>query len=500
MRSVAGVGVLVCGCNGLLGLEPTHGIDAPPDAPPPRLTVSYQLLNAVGDLQYVSIDGLTSVQLARGDEPLQTIELDAAGEHLFPYDFLSNVPQVRIVTNLPGDKVPRELVWSPTYDQRLVIPRFGRLQRAQVPDQATFQLDPGDIASLHAPTVFTTGLWTTSRLPLQRDVASPVDYAYFSGTSLDGPLGALDAEKDTIVLVNYSGTTAGVNGYGRGMASTAQESIQVPMTWQRAPSVSVKYSDRRVDVAQRLFNLMEDNLKTGGIRWTVVGGVIADRRMPSYTRVAGNGSLDGSVLFPLFTKSIEGTVSDSSPLSFVNPFDVDHLPIVVELDVFQDRLVCDSMACSSDLQSGFQVIVEATNGDAGMLMPNVGFPREVTLGGTLLDRDDLKLAITTPTVDLTFSVDGPEDDCEVRLFQINPPPPPPAPPLPPLTLIRDIVVATAATQKTLSIDAAAFTSGKQHVFSISCRVGYPGAKAGDLSQVRYPFMQSRLFAGTFTPQ
>jgi hypothetical protein len=525
--------LLACaGCDKLLGLSTTVAADAPtpPDAGPPVVHLTYQLLaDPAAAPTYPAItDQSVVVQIAAiGDANLVAPDMfdSTTGAITLPVGF--DAQPYRLVYTIGGG-VPHEMQWQAHDGAHLVAPVWGtQPPRMAPPANATVEVrtiipqsfGQASSSGVNDPAVVATGTWTALQSPTTNACVSgtgmaacgslaaspcwicaddfPFDAAHL--TSGSGTLGnpqPASGDQQTLIAFDAPRTSPGYSsvGYATIGVSLAPNTLSPALGgWKRS---TLSYTPRSEDIValnneiSAVFSTMLQ-MKSSMPSFIDQGGFAPSVMMPAFEELAVDGSLDATPVFVPLAQA----VANNMTRTFADPF-TPALPIMAAAQYTTVR-----PAGNANLTSGFQEIQQTQQGGAPSFVFPVEAPTNVRFAGKSLymnDDDQGGNAVTLTRgsfADLKFDVASGArvDVCLATLFQLVPsgllaryrfvvPNPGPNP---------------ATTSVSISVDTQLFNSGSVYVFQIVCRDGYPNAAQGDFSVVSYPTSESQIFPATF---
>lgn len=323
MRSAVAFALLaVVGCNEVFGIKsttPVDATDAPPDAAPDRVKLTFQVAQTMNGatpdptLLYPAIEPPPVVRVGPLDGPLADAEY-LAGEIAYPRELIGT--KWRIEYTLPGG-VPHEVQWTTPEGgaAHLVAPVFGRLDRTPAPPDSGFAPMTAFSRTFTNGRVFTTGIWTET---LTGAVNPPAVAFGPQGTSvvpLSGPMGAPDAASgDAAVILDYGPSTPNNclnTTFSAGFDVPALEPSTISMVAQPAGatgnrSMAVVTTGGGLALLARVKNVLGTRHPAAQ---TPTGhnviGLAPSTLMPAFTHRLGPladpliGALDGPMMIPL---------------------------------------------------------------------------------------------------------------------------------------------------------------------------------------------------------
>lgn len=510
--------VAACGgCNALFGIDTTVAVDALPDVAitPPHLAVTYQQLIGPGATPlYPKIDQVNSIQVgALGSAMLDTVMLDASGGAELPRDRL--MMPTRVVVQVPGESVPRELQWTEPPNAHLVAPILGRLPRTPPQAGAAFHFNidavpTGQLDSNPDTRVFTIGAWTSPRdvgvtcsPPLMGKSVCDSDKVAFGGlTPLGGGADAFDASQgDEEVIVSFRNNSTTATGFTyMKIALGVNQDVTTTTTWgsdmdpQFLSGLTVTGATT-MRMQTRFQNALGMVLFKAPVVFSNRAGVILSSAMPSMTTRSHDATpstpLDETPMFYKFEDDALGANGDVPRVNWANP--LKHVPntvVVASRQVYVQRTITNGPTLSSGVQ-GMAFDNPASLDFPVELATQVTFAN-VALTGTLIADDRTVTLPMAGFVELAFDAASATrvDDCLATLYQVKPQ-------FAPVRTYQVVGGSGSTAHLTVSVDAALFQVGTTYAFGIVCRDGYPNAGKGDYTTVSYPMSQSQIFPATF---
>ncbi|HEY6039487.1 MAG TPA: hypothetical protein VIV58_34645 [Kofleriaceae bacterium] len=549
MRSGLVCLLAVTGCNSIFGShDVTNGSkDAdlrPKDAAPYTMYVTGMNVDTTTNpdptqvmATYPVVPGVKVMAGAFG-KTLDAIDVNGDGSFTIPYDLAQG--RYRLVYT-PPDQVPVEIQEDPQA-AHFVIPSLGRPDAVPAPANAVLsELTPTggpmpQYFNLHVLSIGTfaarvpgaaqrlgsTTTWTTN--------ANQVDAIVSMSRELYTP----DSTKgDRIVVVDGSSgdpnTASGFSiGTMTGFDSTGAPDLTLT-AWKDTSTTSIDAlrwsldtlspSSPRNRVTAAATNSASIDLDdgSGNLGAFIYAGVVPSLQIPGFlesgrgwqvapaTRWAARGT--GGVDVPVFLPMSQ-TVS-TNPIRLIRAFDGTNLPAFPTAMYARYSMSWHWQVDASHMitfTEGLQSITPITANVATTtpLAFSVGIaytaPQHMMLGGVDIwtpASSAKSVSAGGGTIDFTYAVDGPTDDCVATIYRLEGSS---------ATPVHRFLSAVVPTTAPITIDASIFEPTHDYVIGVVCHQGLPGVKASstqpgyDWSKVSYPFMESTLYSYPFRVQ
>ena len=526
MRRVGGVcWLLLVGCNRIFGIAETQPWDANPDMP--HVVLTWQLATTSpsgapsGALEYppFATGAAPRIQIATRDGQFTEVgyssDTHTPGWILVPPEFFLKAPGAstaatwRLAYTLPGG-VPHEVQWAPADKLgHLVVPMVGRIDRSVVPTGSGYKITLPNLdtntTTLHAPSVLTTGLWTTGLTgPLS---GKTVDYDFANASSLSGPPGIPDAAQgDRAFLIDYQ-----VNPDNNGILCTAAVGstalTQLALTAGGHTAQDADWDTLRQRVTSELpGNALFTRLGAGlGALSTMISsteskfvfGAVPSTSFPGLIGSAPLLRLPVPVMQTLLScpqgPQSQGPMTPSAIPMAAQPTLLGDFPTVVHVQLVQARPVG---ALGVTLYSGMETVIAASAGGGFRMSFPAAIPTQITLATPAAGRVDLvdntdQIAIGAPTGAFTLGF-APEagvglraDYYDVYLHRITTD-----------GKLAPVRIYTV-TAPEVRIDGSVLATGTNYVFEIRSYAGHVMAPRGDFAPVDYPYGSAVVFTRTF---
>jgi hypothetical protein len=498
---IAAIGLLAAaGCNQIFGLDPVHGIDAPPappDAPFKHVNLTFQVAKTMAaapdpTLEFAPIPN-AAVKIGTMTGSLDVVGYNN-GDIEIPGELFSQ-PKWRLEYTI-GAGVPHELQWAPDDGAaRLVEPMFGRLERTAAPANSGYSINPtGGPASYLLSHVYTTGIW------MDVDTGSnpkPITARIDTAIPFTGPAGAPDpAFADQVVLVNY-GLDACL--HSAGSAGFTALPLVANMNVSATPAFPISSSGTASATYQlaamfglpaRVGSALGGNAPSGRASTNatrLLAGHIPHDQMPGFTN--DSAGVPTTFMVPLADCRRADTTLSSATTTFTEPMELRAFSRGMYAGYSDTRTVnnVDLVSSIAGLAIG---PVNQTSFEIDLRVPLAIDP--IQLGGVSLSGTTDQVAVPAGNpLAFTFEIESDPglvvDYYEVEVFELG------ATTLSPL---RIYTIADPA-DRSVQVDRSLLVAGKEYVLAIRAFRGRPAAHKGDFTTIMYPQAVTTVFTRTF---
>jgi len=480
------------GCNQIFGLEKTSVRDG--GLPPNLATAHLRWLVATTDASLLPVDPVLvpitpppDVRVGAIGGGTTPVQLGADGEYVYEL----TTEKWRFIYTLPGD-VPREVQWNPAESSgEIVVPLFGRNDRAAPPTGSGYRLTPTVNGSDNLPPIntgmrlYTVGLWTQSPVFLY---SGTNDIAFAGLTSLSGRLGAPEiAEGDAIVIQrsvpDNQCSVSGGAALGRADLMTGSPTPVTPLDYESIRNITAEVSHESLgNIAARLQAALGNRQGTiDATNSRFEYGRLPSFKMPGFTQPpAGQLLLPTPLLVPFANCGLDIFTTPS----FVEPASLSGLPRGLHAQLVSTR----TPAGGPGLPSGLQELVTST-GQFTLSFNTKLAVAPIMLGtfdlATAPDDDPVTLAgPTTLTFALSTQPNAVADYFDITVYRLDG------------ASLQPVRIYTV-TEPTVVIDPQDFSSGLRYVLEIRSHSGYPKAAIGDFSDIQLPLSAATVYTRTF---